>query len=426
MQCPNCKMNIKDGSQFCMHCGSRFSNSPVPQAQTVMPSVCPNCNAPVQAGASFCVKCGNRISNGQSPNGMVMQPQIQVNNGQNDIEKYQRAYFGKSYDRVMDSSFSLGVFFFDWVWLVVFGLYSTAVKLFLTHIGINILARVLGLVLGSLSGILAFGANIYVSYLYASEFSNSRLDKANKEIDNILRTTQNEEERLRLCKKASRNVTGIIIVVSIILVLVIGFGVLFMASIASAASAIDDSKKDTFMDTSRVYINATKNAVLADEIKCGGEVISKKDEGVYYYPFTTKNGTSATFLTELGGKSSWQSEDVAGQVYIYKTKVEGVDRYSYAVVLVDAEGRGIGSFDYNGKPEKVLSDSILSRSDVFDRDGDNRKVYFEKASVGTVEALTSETAPTLSTKWDDKTLSELTKSDGTKITNAPIACEGIQ
>ena len=119
MQCPNCQMNIKDDSQFCIHCGTRFSNSmstTVSQVQNtvpVQPSICPKCQQPIQAGSKFCTNCGlqlatNQVSAPSTPDQILQQNQQALVNEQNERDKYLRAYFGSSYDKVMNSNFSIG------------------------------------------------------------------------------------------------------------------------------------------------------------------------------------------------------------------------------------------------------------------------------------------------------------------------------
>src|SRR5437867_3684994 len=54
MECPSCKANLPDDSQFCDECGAP------------MPVGCPQCGASNRPGAKFCTKCGRRLTLGTS------------------------------------------------------------------------------------------------------------------------------------------------------------------------------------------------------------------------------------------------------------------------------------------------------------------------------------------------------------------------
>ena len=443
MQCPNCQMNIKDDAQFCMHCGASFNN---PQ-QTQVPeqsgsNLCPSCNTPIIAGTQFCTNCGANLGNNQVSNPTQVNQQIPAQSTQSqvlsqvgvqtstnnrvDMEKYLRAYFGFRYNSIISSNFSFGTFFFGWFWLLIYGLYSMAGRLFLTQLGISIASAVVEVIfsavgLGSLVTLAASIINIYILVVYAKNFSSAYIDRANKEIEYILSRTQDEEERIKLCKTRG----GINLIPSIITLVIIG---LFIYGIFSALSkgtggTIENSRKDTFMDTSKAYINAIKNAVAADELKCG-DSISKVGQGVYYYSFTTKSGDSAHKLLEQGGKSPWNNADVAGQIVIRKIVYDSSSsaKYEYGVVLVDEKGRGIGKFDANGKVIEVIPEESLSRNVVNKDDGDNRKLYFNKVASGDKGVLNSK-GPTLNTKWSYDTISQ--KYGNTLTTKGSVACEVI-
>lgn len=147
-------------------------------------------------------------------------------------------------------------------------------------------------------------------------------------------------------------------------------GILMLVAIPAVSRTIENSRRDTYMDTAKAYINAIKNSVAADEIRCkekAGEdykVISAMPEGDYYLAFTTDSKASAVTnqsadILEQGGKSSWGSSDVKGTVKIHKqvdTENSGITKYDYSIVMIDAGGRGIGN--------EYASESTLSRQDV--------------------------------------------------------------
>ena len=60
-------------------------------------------------------------------------------------------------------------------------------------------------------------------------------------------------------------------------------GILMLVAIPAVSRTIENSRRDTFMDTAKAYINAIKNAVAADELSSSGTPISALGQGFYYY-----------------------------------------------------------------------------------------------------------------------------------------------
>ena len=171
------------------------------------------------------------------------------------------------------------------------------------------------------------------------------------------------------------------------------------------------------------YINSIKNAVAADELKCGDDY-SKLEPGVYYYSFATANGDSATNLLEQGGRSSWGNANVSGQIIILKLEKDSYSRNQFAAVMVDEEGRGIGSFDEKGHPTEVISEIELRRASINTKDGNGRKNFYNMTKFGTTTSF-EKTAPLLTTTWDGTSLEEMLEDNGIKNAKKPIACEII-
>ena len=453
MQCPKCNMNVADGAKMCLHCGTQFTYSQVQPDTQVLPGAtgevqCPNCQAYVSGSSQFCTNCGQQLKQhtsqapaqqyrdlpqGQTPvqqfstnqgiiqaNAQVIKSQAEKNRDQEERIKYQKAYFGKSYERVTTSSFSFPTFLFGIPYLLIYKLYSEAINWFVTLIIVAVVTGLLSIVLFFISPIISLGVlgfQIYLGIKFAKKFYPAYLERANREINEIMQKTTDEEERLRLCKKANR---PSYIWLTVFILLLISPIALEMYSSRKSTEWIDSSRQDTFANTAEMYLYGVKNEALGNNLQCGDKDISSSPAGMYFYPFTTATGTTATDILSSGGKSSWGSIDVAGQVLIYKTVDEFGEKYDTAIALVDANGRGIGEFNTSGNPTKLISKDNLKHELVSGKDGDNRKLYYSKASVGTDKALNIDTAPTTKTLWDDK---ELGKDMG--INTNPIACKII-
>ena len=131
-------------------------------------------------------------------------------------------------------------------------------------------------------------------------------------------------------------------------------GILMMVAIPAISRTIENSRRDTFMNTAKSYAGAIQNSVASDEIKCWASddatsktAISALPAGTslatashYVYFFNSAN-TTGTDLMESGGKSSWGSANVTGYVVIakYATNVgsEGLKttHYDYYVSMTD-------------------------------------------------------------------------------------------
>ena len=81
-------------------------------------------------------------------------------------------------------------------------------------------------------------------------------------------------------------------------------GILMLVAIPAVSRTIENSRRSTFANTAKSYINAVKNAVAADELYYSGTPISAAPTGYYYYSFTSSDN-SGKDLMEQGGKSSW-------------------------------------------------------------------------------------------------------------------------
>ena len=134
-------------------------------------------------------------------------------------------------------------------------------------------------------------------------------------------------------------------------------GILMLVAIPAVSRTIENSRRDTFMNTAKSYLNAVKNAVAADEVTCGtdSKVISGLDSGWYYIKFNSNNN-SGTDLMEQGGKSSWGNAAVTGVVMFQKTVEAQRTAYKYYMMMVDEAGRGFGQGDSD------VADSVLGKT----------------------------------------------------------------
>ncbi len=126
-------------------------------------------------------------------------------------------------------------------------------------------------------------------------------------------------------------------------------GILMMVAIPSVSRTIENSRRDTFADVAKQYINTVRSAVLADELNCGTQSVGATPDGLYYYRIdTTAQGTKD--LMESGGKSSWSNAEVQGYVAWYKkttaatASANGKTQTTYATLLVDAGQHGLDQF----------------------------------------------------------------------------------
>jgi len=304
MECPNCKMNIKDDAQFCIHCGTNFggglnqnqlvnntmngqpaSNVGQPLGATQMQTntlgtgggVCPSCGTAIKDGNHFCINCGARVTDQEinNPQPLSNQPSNQANainpkpltTNKPDREKYYRAYFGSSYDTVRNGSFSIGTLFFSWIWLLLYKLYSQAGSLFVTVLIVDVIGGIVTFIIPPLKGIVGLGTSIFTIiyiYNYAKEFNYYRMEKADKDIDDVFRNYVNEDDRIAACKRMG----GVNVIILVLIIAYIGLPILLVFSVFSATSrTIDNSRKSTFLSTAKEYANRTKTLYAAQDVR---------------------------------------------------------------------------------------------------------------------------------------------------------------
>ena len=137
-------------------------------------------------------------------------------------------------------------------------------------------------------------------------------------------------------------------------------GILMLVAIPAVSRTIENSRRDTFADVAKEYVNTVRNAVLADELKCGDESVGATGDGTYYFKIDS-NEQNTKDIMESGGLSSWSNARVAGFVQWVKTttaattSAEQKVKTTYSVYLVDAGKHGI---------DAVTGETEISRSKV--------------------------------------------------------------
>lgn len=152
-----------------------------------------------------------------------------------------------------------------------------------------------------------------------------------------------------------------------LLAVIVIMGILMMVAIPAVTRTIENSRKDTFLDVAKQYVNATKTLWAADGVKCqttAGDTTnyitsSALPAGVYYIAIDSSNDSPDVVLLEQGGKSSWGSADVTGYVKVtVAVDTSGDDtrvKNTYAVYLTDNGKHGM---------KEEVAESSLGRSDI--------------------------------------------------------------
>lgn len=151
-----------------------------------------------------------------------------------------------------------------------------------------------------------------------------------------------------------------------LLAVIVIMGILMMVAIPAVTRTIENSRKDTFLDVAKQYINATKTLWAADGVKCPNgvdaannavyTVSSALPAGDYYIEIDSSKTDPDVVLLDQGGKSSWGSSNVKGYVKINTSvATSGNVKTTYSIALKDDGGHGFTN---------EIVESALGRSDV--------------------------------------------------------------
>ena len=147
-----------------------------------------------------------------------------------------------------------------------------------------------------------------------------------------------------------------------LLAVIVIMGILMMVAIPAMTRYIENSRKDTFVNTAKNYANAVKNMWASDSLVCGADsiVASANPAGAYYV--RVDSDTNANNLLESGGTSSWGNAPIEGYVkvvitdpdkrndsgiYVDTNSIPGIQKNTttrYYIQIADSAKHGLSRF----------------------------------------------------------------------------------
>lgn len=167
-------------------------------------------------------------------------------------------------------------------------------------------------------------------------------------------------------------------------------GILMIVAIPAITRTIENSRKDTFVDTVKQYVNGTKTMWASDNLSCTDTVsatdfVSSAVSAGFYYIEVDSSSTSVPQVLESGGKSSWGNRDIKGYILVHVYDVTNgsvsTRKVDYYPVLSD------GIHGVNAKTSGPLTTPTAGLKKVENiKRGDLQMtgITYDKAGAGTV------------------------------------------
>ena len=244
--------------------------------------------------------------------------------------KAAKAFVGENYQNFVNGGFNIGAFFFGPLYYFYRKMYLYGFILLIIEGTLSPLALIIRIVCGFITN------GIYLNFV--------------SEKVKELSSQYSGDELINQCKQKG-GTSNIAIIIAIALLLFIPIlGIFMIVGIPATQRTINNSRKDTFVDTAKEYANAVKTAWAADEIKCGGTNAQSLSEGYYYIYFKTggeiegvtdpnaETNTKNLISTEL--KSPWGNANLGGYVKV-EVPQNNASMTKYKILVVDEKDHGI-------------------------------------------------------------------------------------
>ncbi len=104
-------------------------------------------------------------------------------------------------------------------------------------------------------------------------------------------------------------------------------GILMIVAIPAVTRTIENTRKDTFVNTVQNYVNGLQTMWASDNLSCvdrhsGEDFVSSAVSSGFYYVEVDSASTSVPQLLESGGKSPWGSRHMKGYILIHVYDVD--------------------------------------------------------------------------------------------------------
>ena len=133
-----------------------------------------------------------------------------------------------------------------------------------------------------------------------------------------------------------------------LLAVIVIMGILMLVAIPAVSRYMRNSRKDTYVNTVKSYVDAVRTAYNGDGLKCSGE------DGNFYITIS-----EAEELLDKGGKSPYNNATLYGYITIQAPST--AKKATYGAYVVDSEKNGMGSYLSN---VDSLSSALISKGSV--------------------------------------------------------------